>query len=137
MTDVTEREANWVEILQKAFRLILDLPGDSCLFPYEVVFGRHRPLAGVPYPPLREAPDAQAFFDEAERRHRKVAQALDEEHRKCAEKANKRRRDPPALVVGAKVWYKPERQPGTDKLVPSVEGPRSCEKASWGTFLHR
>ena len=44
-------------------------------------------------------------------------------HQKRAEASNARRREPPALKVGSKVWYKPQRQPGVDKVDALWKGP--------------
>ena len=52
-----------------------------------------------------------------------MAVKLNEEHKTRAELINKRRVDPPPFKVGDKVWYRPERQPGTDKLAPEWRGP--------------
>ena len=61
--DPKDRLASWVELLPKALPVIHDTPGESGLSPYEVVFGRHRPMAGLPYRPLREAQDARVFME--------------------------------------------------------------------------
>ena len=102
--DIEEEKANWVELLPKALRLIHDVPGETGLSPYEVVFGRHRPLAGIPYQPLREAPDAANFLEERARIHAKMAKLWNYMHQKRAETTNARRREPPALKVGSNVW---------------------------------
>ena len=47
-----------------------------------------------------------------------VANSLNELHAKRWAQINSKRRDPPPFEVGAKVWYRPEPQPGRDKLAP-------------------
>ena len=42
---------SWIEGLQRAIRHIHDIPGEGGLSPYEILYGRHRPYAGVPYQP--------------------------------------------------------------------------------------
>jgi transposase InsO family protein len=55
-------EVSWVDLLPRALRAIHDAPGESGFSPYELVFGRHRPLANLPYTPEREAEEAKEFF---------------------------------------------------------------------------
>ena len=123
IADEEEEGAAWVELLPKALRFIHDLPGEAGLSPYEIVFGRHRPLALLPYPIAKQAPDSVAFMKEMEERDKRMAHKLNEEHKMRADRINKRRLEPPPLKVGEKVWYRPERQPGTDKLAPEWRGP--------------
>jgi hypothetical protein len=52
-----------------------------------------------------------------------VAQTLNEKLEARKEAVNQKRREPTALQIGSKVWYQPERQPGTDKLEPRWKGP--------------
>ena len=42
---------NWVEALPRALRLHHDLVGEAGLSPYQILFGRERNLAGLPYKP--------------------------------------------------------------------------------------
>ena len=53
----------WVELLPKAVRQIHDIPGESGMSPYEIVFGKQRHLAGIPYQPTLEAEGARHFLD--------------------------------------------------------------------------
>ena len=41
--------ANWVEALPRVLRLQHDMVGEAGLSPHEIVFGRERSLAGVPF----------------------------------------------------------------------------------------
>ena len=91
--------------------------------PYEIVFGRHRPMAGLPYRPERAAEDAVQFLDKMGRVDKEIAAKLNEQHAKRAAAMNAKRREPPPLEVGRKVWYRPEPQPGRDKLEPTWKGP--------------
>jgi hypothetical protein len=118
VTDITVPEASWVTLLPKALRHLHDAPGESGYSPYEIVFGRHRPLQGLPRDPPREAEDATDFLDRMQNITLKVAEKLNKTHEKRWKQINAKRRDPPPLAVGAKVWYRPEPQPGTDKLAP-------------------
>jgi hypothetical protein len=123
ITDVAEAKANWVELLPTAIRQIHDIPGESGLSPYQIVLGRNRPYANLPYLPLREAHDATTWLAHMTTLRQTVADRLNALHEKRTEGVNKNRREPPTLAVGDKVWYRPERQPGTDKLEPKWKGP--------------
>ena len=95
VTDVSEKGVSWIELLPKALRLIHDTPGESGLSPYEIVFGRHRPMAGLPYRPPKESEDATSFLERIKKQDAVVATQLNEIHRKRAEGVNKKRREPP------------------------------------------
>ena len=116
--DVEVPEASWVTLLPKALRHLHDAPGESGLSPYEIVFGRHRPLQGLPQQPPREAEGALEFLERMRQLDISVAKRLNELHEKRWRTINSKRRAPPPFVVGSKVWYKPEPQPGRDKLDP-------------------
>jgi len=76
VADRMVKEASWVELLPTVLRVIHDTPGESGLSPYEIVFGRHRPLASLPYRPLRQAEDAVEFFERVEEMRKKVADKM-------------------------------------------------------------
>ena len=118
VTDPSEPEASWVALLPKALRQIHDVPGESGLSPDEIVFGRPRPLQGVPYRPPREAEGALEFLARMKAQDEEVAKLLNASHTVRWTNINLKRRDPPPFEVGAIVWYRPEPQPGTDKLAP-------------------
>jgi len=54
---------------------------------------------------------------------RRAAQALNALHDRRKVQVNAGRKEPVAFEAGSKVWYRPERQPGTDKLAPHWQGP--------------
>ena len=62
IADEEEEGVAWLDLLPKALRFIHDMPGEGELSPYEV-FGRHRPLAHLPYFLEKPAPDAVAFME--------------------------------------------------------------------------
>lgn len=97
VTDLGVREVSWVELLPKALRHIHDLPGEAGLSPYEIVFGRHRPLQGVPYRPLREAEGATTFFQKMLEVDKRVATTLNALHEARWARVNAHRRDPPIV----------------------------------------
>jgi hypothetical protein len=51
-----------------------DIPGQIGLSPYEIVYGRRRPLKGVPYTPTKIADDAVRFFDHMKQTQEKIAE---------------------------------------------------------------
>ena len=113
----------WVEALPRAVQQLHDVPGQCGLSPYEVLYGRHRPYAGVPYDPPRRLEDAVAFFDRQRHVDTKVAQALNALHDVKAAQVNKSRRELDPLAVGTFVWYlRPRGRPG-EKLETYWLGP--------------
>lgn len=126
---------SWYEGLQRAVRMIHDLPGESGLSPYEILYGRHRPYAGVPYQPPTKMEDAIAFFERQENTERKVAEILREMHDKRAKTVNQNRSELSVLEVGAKVWWlRPRGQTG-DKLESYWVGPcKILERKSAHTY---
>ena len=57
---------NWVEALPWVLRMQHDLVGEFGVSPYELVFGRERNLAGIPWQPVRECAEADAFLKRME-----------------------------------------------------------------------
>ena len=57
-----EEELTWVEALPQAIMRQNDAKGQAGLSPYEILFGRPRPLASMPYVPPHICEDAKAFF---------------------------------------------------------------------------
>ena len=114
---------SWFDGLQRAVRMIHDLPGESGLSPYEILYGRHRSYAGVPYQPPTKMEDAVAFFKRQDEIDQKIAEILQELHAKRAEEVNKNRRELSILDVGAKVWWLRPRGLTGDKLETYWVGP--------------
>ena len=113
----------WVPSLQRAVRMLHDVPGPSGLSPYQILYGRDRPYAGVPYEPPRAWPDAVAFFEQQKAVDSQVAHALNDLHERQAKLVNKRRRELRALVPGQKIWWiRPKGRTG-DKLDTEWVGP--------------
>jgi len=83
---------NWVEALPQVLDRIHDVPGESGLSPYQILFGRERPLAGIPYSPPRECEDACQFFKRMEEIDRQVAEVLNEVHAAQARRVNQGRK---------------------------------------------
>ena len=75
-----DHRINWVSALPRVVRLIHDTPGESGLTPYEIVFGRQRYLAEVPYKKPRECEDALRFFERMNQTDTHVANLLNSWH---------------------------------------------------------
>lgn len=119
-----DSDINWVEALPRALRILHDTPEPiSGLSPYEIVFGRERALAGLPWSSARECPEAHVFFDEMRRIDQQVAAALNATHEALAEKINSRRRERPPYEVGEWVWYLRPKSVGGAKLHSWWQGP--------------
>jgi hypothetical protein len=104
---------NWVEALPIALDRTHDVKGVTGLSPYEILFGRERPLANAPYVPERECEDATQFMERMAEVDRKVAQLLNERHRKEMDRLNKGRKVLQPFTTGDKVWYRrPEKTGG-------------------------
>ena len=73
--------------------------------PYEILFGRPRPLANLPFEPPSECEDAQNFFKRMEEVDKKVAQVLNDKHWETARRINVDRKPFRVFVVGSKAWY--------------------------------
>ena len=110
-----EEKISWIESLHRAVRWHNDATGPSGMSPYEILYGRHRPQAWVPYEEVRQAEDAVAFFE------RQTAKR--EIHEKRMAQLNRKRRELPPMAVGEKVWYlRPRVRPG-EKLETYWIGP--------------
>lgn len=117
-----EENANWVHILPRVVNLIHDAVGESGLSPYQIVFGRDRPMANLPYRPTRECEDATDFFEKQRQTDEKVAKVLNEKHAHRQEVINAKRRDWDPFDLGTYVWYRrPENSGG--KLYSRWTGP--------------
>ena len=51
----------WVESLPYIVDRIHDTPGETGFYPFQILFGRDRPLASIPYSPHKDCEDAQLF----------------------------------------------------------------------------
>ena len=108
-----DQQINWVEALPRAVRLIHDMPGESGLSPYEILFGRERFCARVPYTPPRECEDAKEFFERISALDEKIAESLNEMHAKKAGRVNFKRKSQEEYPIGTLVWYyRPENTGG-------------------------
>ena len=108
-----ETRISWVEALPRALDCIHDMKGPVGYSPYEILFGRERPLSGLPYPAPRYAEDAQEFFTRMEKLDREIAQRLQKLHDKQQERCNLSLAEPAQFKVGDTVWYRRPEGTGT------------------------
>ena len=117
-----ESKSNWVEALPQVLDRIHDVRGESGFSPYEILFGRVRPMAGIPYTPPRECEDAQKFFHRMNEIDLQVAEILNRTHKTQAERINKNRKELPPFQPGETIWYKRPENSG-EKLDSRWIGP--------------
>jgi hypothetical protein len=101
---------------------IHDVKGESGYSPYEILFGRQRPLGGCPYAPPKECEDATVFFERMRQIDEKVAAELNRKHLVEEKRVNASRKELPPLKVGTKVWYRRPENSG-EKLDSRWIGP--------------
>jgi hypothetical protein len=100
-----EDKLNWVEALPQALDRIHDTPGESGLSPFQILFGRHRPLGGLPYEPLRDCEDSRSFFSRQREIDLVVASKMNNLHAEQCSRANRGLDGWEVLGVGDLVWY--------------------------------
>ena len=100
-----------VEALPQALDKIHDVKGEGGLSPYEILFGRQRPLAGIPYQPPKECEDAREFFERMHQLDQKISDTLNMTHQKSSSRENSKRKLKASFSPGDKVWYR--RPPGS------------------------
>ena len=115
---------NWAEVLPRALWAYHNLPGESGMSPFRIVFGRERGESGAPYQPPKECEDAIQFFDKMARVDQEVSRILEEEHKKVQNRINAHRNSPKVYKVGDFVWVvRPKTSPQTTKLDTYWMGP--------------
>ena len=100
-----DTKLTWVELLPRVLDRLHDTPGEGGLSPYQILFGRNRPLAGVPYEPPHCCEDAVDFFHRMAEVDVKVAARLNGLHAQQVARTNAGRKSGEDLRVGDKVWY--------------------------------
>jgi hypothetical protein len=113
---------NWVEALPRALWHIHGLPGESGMSPFQIVFGRERNDAGVPYP-LRECEDATQFFDRMAEIDKSVATTLNHHHQQIHHRLNTNRQSPPKYKINDIVWVLRTKDSQGSKLDSKWIGP--------------
>jgi hypothetical protein len=98
------------------------------LTPYEVVFGRERALAGLPWDNHMDCPSADTFFEKMADLDVRVAELLNEEHAKLTRRLNVSRSNGEIFVIGDWVWYLRPKKVGGHKLQSWWQGPAKVQK---------
>ena len=130
-----EENVNWVEALPHALRLIHDRVGEGGMSPHQIVFGRDRNLAGLPYTPMHFCEDAAGFVERMGELEKSVAGALNKVHEVTQREVNRGRspRDPPE--VGDRVWVLRPKGVGGNKISSWWLGPyRVTERVGQASF---
>ena len=97
-----------------------DVPNLSELSPYEIVFGRHRPLGNVPYVPASQCEDVRDFFAHMKEVDQAGSQKLNELHTRVEAKMRSQPKGSLVFHVGDWVWYLPP-----ERSVPNLT-PAGC-----------
>ena len=101
---------NWVEALPRVLDCIHDMEGPLGLSPYQMLFGRDRPLSGLPYPAPRYAEAANGFFNRMEELDKGIEENWKVLHEKLRVQWNKKLKEPLIFGAGQTVWYRrPEK----------------------------
>jgi hypothetical protein len=108
-----EERINWVDALPRTLRMLHDRKGITGLSPYEILFGRERPLGNKPYEPTTECQDAKDFFNKMAEIDTMVARVLNNKHKKITEDTNRHHKEKDAYKPGTWVWYKRPEDSGT------------------------
>jgi hypothetical protein len=112
-SEKAEAPIPWVESLPRAVQKLNDSKAQHGLSPYEVLYGRHRWTGGVPYKAPVMVDDAVSFFERQKAVDQKVADVLNDLHKRQADQKNRSRKDLEEFAKGDLVWYlRPPRRPG-------------------------
>ena len=113
----------WVEALPQVLDKIHDVRGETGYTPYEIVFGRQRPLAQVPASSPHECQDASEFFAHMKHIDERVSDMLNEHHAKLAARLNNTRADSSTFQLGDKVWYRRPENTGINWIPGGLDLP--------------
>jgi len=88
---IAEEGGAWVDWLPRAVLLLNNTPGESGLSPYQICFGRERPMAQFPVNFKPESEDAVRFFEKMRKIDQKAAERLNALQQKRADSINRGR----------------------------------------------
>ena len=100
-----DTKMTWVELLPQVLDRLHDTPGEGGLSPYQILFGRNRPLGGLPYQPPHVCEDSVDFFHRMQSVDQDVATKLNNLHGKQMARINASRKGDKHFQVGDTVWY--------------------------------
>ena len=118
-----EDNINWVEALPKVLKIHHDTINETGLSPYQILFGRDRNEAGIPYQPPRECENARSFFKRMANLDKKVAESYAQIHKGLMERVNATRVDKKPFSEGDVVWVLRAATPSVNKLESWWLGP--------------
>ena len=125
-----EQMVNWAEALPAALRLHNDRAGENGYSPYQLLFGRDRPLAGLPWRETVQSEEVQVFFDRLENQRLEAKRAMEKEHASRARILPESKRRGP-FKVGERVWVRRPTSAAGVKLDTYWVGPaRVMERIS-------
>jgi hypothetical protein len=110
---MVEDRVNWVEALPMVIDRLHDVVGENGYSPYEIVFGRFRPIGNLPYPSQVSCQDAEEFFERASILDKKCAKVLNDLHEKRSPYQNSKMSENDPFKIGDKVWYRRPEKSGT------------------------
>ena len=120
-------------------RIHHDTINESGLSPYQILFGRERNEAGIPYQPPRESETAAHFFARMKGVDEKVAEHYQQEHKRQMDAINAKRSEGKTFEEGEKVWILRAQPTGGNKMESWWLGPAKVMarvgKASYKVLL--
>ena len=105
-----------MEALLTVLRYHHNTMGEEGLSPYQILFGRDRPEAGLPYSPPSKCPSAQTFFDRIEEVDQIVAENYKQVQMEIQAQVNAKRNPRAPFSEGEKVWVLRPKAIGGNKL---------------------
>ena len=129
----TEHGLNWVEALPRVLRHHHDAVNDTGLSPYQILFGRDRPVGTLRRGESRECASAQEFMDRMVAVDTQVATALNALHEQRAAWYNAGRKRRPPFQVGDWVWVQRPKGVTGYKLETAWLGPAKVLGRVWNS----
>jgi hypothetical protein len=114
-----ETGESWMDLLPKMVDRLHDIQGESGFSPYQLVFGRERPMQGLPFGIAHACEDARFFMQRMAKLRAKAAEILNKKH---AARSRVSRIPERVFAPGDLVWYFRPENTG-DKLDSRWLGP--------------
>ena len=114
---------NWVEALPRVLFSYHNLPNETGLSPYNILFGRERTDIGLPLLPHYECEDSTLFFDRMEILDQNNSKQFNILQESKADQINKSRNQRNPFEEGDSVWYLRPQGVGGSKFESLWLGP--------------
>ena len=114
---------NWVEALPRVLRIHNDSPNDTGYSPYQVLFGRDRNEAGIPYEAPTECEGAKQYFARMQKLDEKISKLHFERHQKVKNSYNQDKKEMSSFQPGDIVWVLRPPSIGGNKMETWWLGP--------------